>query len=132
MKRHLYIIIYVVATLFTMPAFAIVDNDTTSILATLHSETLQATKGARPQSLKECLEKGLNKNYSLRIIRNKEQMSANNATLENAGMLPSVSLSAGYNGSAYGRNTVSSTGSTAQDRGVYDDGVNAGCAQVSG
>ena len=125
MKKHFYII-YVVAVLFAMPAFAVVDNDTTSILATLHSETLQATKDARPQSLKECLEKGLNKNYSLRIIRNQEQMSANNATMENAGMLPSVSLSAGYNGSAYGRNTVSSTGSTTQDRGVYDDGINAG------
>ena len=101
-------------------------SDTTSILSTLHSETLQASKEARPQTLQECLEKGLNKNYSLRIIRNQEQMSANNATMENAGLLPSVSLSAGYNGSAYGRNTLSNNGSTSQERGVYDDGINAG------
>ena len=124
MKQSLYI--YVVAALFSMPALAVEDNDSTSILATLHSETLQDSKDAHPQSLRDCLEKGLNKNYSLRIIRNQEQMSANNATMENAGLLPSVSLSAGYNGSAYGRNTISTTGSTTQDRGVYDDGINAG------
>lgn len=124
MKQYLYI--YVVAALFSMPALAVEDNDSTSILATLHSETLQDSKDAHPQSLRDCLEKGLNKNYSLRIIRNQEQMSANNATMENAGLLPSVSLSAGYNGSAYGRNTISTTSSTTQDRGVYDDGINAG------
>ena len=101
--------------------------DTTSILSTLQSETLQSTPEVQPATLKECLEKGLDKNYSLRIIRNEEQMAANNATMENAGLLPSVSLSAGYSGSAYGRNTVSrADGATSQERGVYDDGLNAG------
>ena len=101
--------------------------DTTSILSTLHSETLQSTPEVQPATLKECLEKGLDKNYSLRIIRNEEQMAANNATMENAGLLPTVSLSAGYNGSAYGRNTEMRTdGSVSQERGVYDDGLNAG------
>ena len=80
-----------------------------SILASLHSETLKSSKDAQSATLSECLEKGLDKNYSLRIIRNKEQMAANNATMENAGMLPSVSLSAGYNGSAYSRNTSRAT-----------------------
>ena len=97
-----------------------------SILASLHSETLKSSKDAQSATLSECLEKGLDKNYSLRIIRNKEQMAANNATMENAGMLPSVSLSAGYNGSAYSRNTQSRDGATTQDHGVYDDGLNAG------
>ena len=101
--------------------------DTISILSTLQSETLQSTLEVQPTTLKECLEKGLDKNYSLRIIRNEEQMAANNATMENAGLLPSVSLSAGYSGSAYGRNTVSNVdGSVSQERGVYDDGLNAG------
>lgn len=101
--------------------------DTISILSTLQSETLQSTPEVQPTTLKECLEKGLDKNYSLRIIRNEEQMAANNATMENAGLLPTVSLSAGYNGSAYGRNTEMRTdGSVSQERGVYDDGLNAG------
>ena len=118
--------IYVAAALFAMPAFAVEQDDTTFILSALHSETLQASKEARPQTLKECLEKGLSKNYSLRIIRNEEQMAANNATMENAGMLPSVSLSAGYSGSAYGNNTTSREGDVTKNRGVYDDGIDAG------
>lgn len=122
--KHLYI--YIAVALFAMPAFAAEKNDTTSILSTLHSETLQTSKEVRPQTLKECLEKGLSKNYSLRIIRNEEQMAANNATMENAGLLPSVSLSAGYSGSAYGNNTTPREGDVVKSRGVYDDGFDAG------
>ncbi|MBR4312922.1 MAG: TolC family protein, partial [Bacteroidaceae bacterium] len=117
---------YVAAALFTVPALAFENNDTTSILSTLHSETLQASKDVRPLTLQECLEKGLNKNYSLRIVRNEEQMAANSATMENAGLLPSVSLSAGYSGSAYGNNTALREGAVTKNRGVYDDGIDAG------
>ena len=60
----------------------VLSND--SILASLHSETLKTSKDAQSATLSECLEKGLDKNYSLRIIRNQEQMAANNATMENA------------------------------------------------
>lgn len=105
---------------------SIFNSDTTSILSTLHSETLQSSKDATPTTLQECLEKGLAKNYSLRIVRNEEQIAANNATMENAGLLPSVSLSAGYSGSAYGNNVVARDESITQNRGIYDDGLNAG------
>jgi outer membrane protein, adhesin transport system len=43
-------------------------------------------------TLKQCLEEGLANNYSLRITRNEEQISKNNATLGNAGYLPTVDL----------------------------------------
>ena len=125
--KHLYIFI---ATLLmyvpNMLRASELSNDTTSILSTLHSETLKASADTRPTTLKECLEKGLSKNYSLRIIRNEEQMAANNATMENAGLLPSVSLSAGYSGSAYGNNTTPREGDVAKNRGIYDDGIDAG------
>ena len=117
---------YVVSLVLALSATSLSAQPNNSIFTSLHSETLQASKDPQSATLAECLEKGLDKNYSLRIIRNKEQMAANNATMENAGMLPSVSLSAGYNGSAYGRNTVTAGGATTQDRGVYDDGINAG------
>ena len=117
---------YIASLLFALGATAASAQSNDSIFTSLHSETLQASKVMQTATLGECLEKGLNKNYSLRIIRNQEQMAANNATMENAGMLPSVSLSAGYNGSAYGRNTTSTGGSTDKLRGVYDDGINAG------
>ncbi len=49
-------------------------------------------------TLKSCLENGLQNNYSLRITQNTEQISKNNATLGNAGYLPTLDLSAGYKG----------------------------------
>ena len=56
-------------------------------------------------TLKQCLEEGLANNYSLRITRNEEQISKNNATLGNAGYLPTVDLTAGYTGNADNSNT---------------------------
>ena len=49
---------------------------------------------AQVLTLKECLEEGLQNNYSLRIIHNEEQISKNNATLGNAGYLPTLDFSA--------------------------------------
>ena len=49
-------------------------------------------------TLKSCLEQGLLNNYSLRIVRNEEQVSKNNATLGTCGYLPTLDLSAGYKG----------------------------------
>lgn len=130
-----YLYIYVAAALLFMGVqesrsegvqSIVAPEDSTSILATLQSETLQSSKDAAPTTLQECLEKGLNKNYSLRIVRNEEQMAANNATMENAGLLPSVSLSAGYSGSAYGNDIVARDESVTKNRGIYDDGLNAG------
>ena len=106
--------------------FSIFNSDTTSILSTLNSETLKASADARPTTLKECLEKGLSKNYSIRIIRNEEQMASNNATMENAGLFPSLSLSAVYSGSAYGNNTMPREGDVVKNRGIYDDGLDVG------
>jgi len=45
--------------------------------------------------LQECLQIGLRNNYDLRIIRNEEQISANNLTLGNAGFLPTIGLNGG-------------------------------------
>ena len=39
-------------------------------------------------TLRSCLETGLENNYSLRIVRNEEAMSKNNATRSNAEMWP--------------------------------------------
>ncbi len=55
-------------------------------------------KAQQIRTLKDCLEEGLQNNYSLRIIHNEEQISKNNATLGNAGYLPTLDFSAGYTG----------------------------------
>ena len=56
--------------------------------------TSLALQAQMPQSytLKSCLEYGLQNNYSLRITRNEEQVSKNNATLGNAGYLPTLTV----------------------------------------
>ena len=65
------------------------------ILASITNLSAQKTL-----SLKECLEVGLQNNYDLLIVRNEQKIADNNATLANAGMLPTLDLSAGYSGSA--------------------------------
>lgn len=87
------------------------------------------TTGAWAQklTLQECLEKGLENNYSLRISRNKEQIAHNNATLANAGYLPSLDLNAGYNASLSSSDSkLRSTGETQEVRNSLDQGLNAG------
>ena len=78
-------------------------------------------------TLKSCLEIGLEKNYSLRIVRNEEQVSKNNATLSNAGYLPTLDLSAKYSGNMDNtESTVRTTGETTKTTGVFDQTINAG------
>ncbi len=85
------------------------------------------TQAQYTYTLKQCLEEGLANNYSLRITRNEEQMSKNNATLGNAGYLPTVDLTAGYTGNADNSNTQArATGETTKLRGVYDQTLDAG------
>lgn len=80
-----------------------------------------------PYTLQQCLEEGLMNNYSLRISRNEEQISKNNATLGNAGYLPTVDLTAGYSGNVNNTDTEErSTGNTFSNRGVFDQTLDAG------
>jgi outer membrane protein TolC len=53
-------------------------------------------------SLKRCIEIGLENNYSIRIVRNEQAISNNNATPGNAGYLPTADATAGLNGTLTG------------------------------
>ena len=78
-------------------------------------------------TLKSCLEQGLLNNYSLRIVRNEEQVSKNNATLGNAGYLPTLGLSAGYKGTKDNTATKArATGASTKANGVFDHTLDAG------
>lgn len=92
--------------------------------------TCYATAGLYAQqhyTLKSCLETGLEKNYSIRLVRNEEQISKNNATIGNAGYLPTIDLSAGYNGNIDNTETkLRETGETTKTSGVFDQTLNAG------
>ncbi len=89
---------------------------------------LLATAGtAQTLTLRDCLEAGLENNYSLRITRNQEQISHNNATLANAGYLPTVDLNAGYDASLSSSDaTERSTGNTQKTRNSLDQTLSAG------
>lgn len=80
----------------------------------------------RVLSLKECLETGLQNNYDLLIVRNEQQIAANNATVANAGMLPSLDLSAGYSGAADNTTTYPREGESETVKGAYDQVVDVG------
>ena len=78
-------------------------------------------------TLKSCLETGLEKTYSIRMVRNEEQVSKNNATIANAGYLPTLDLSAGFNGNINDTETKArATGETTKTTGVFDKTLNAG------
>lgn len=81
----------------------------------------------QPYSLKSCIEIGLEQNYDIRMVRNEEQISKNNATIANAGYLPTLDLSAGYSGSLNDTETTTrETGEKNKTTGVFDQTLNAG------
>lgn len=83
--------------------------------------SVSTAKAQRIYSLRDCLEEGLQNNYSLRIVHNEEQISKNNATLGNAGYLPTLDFSAGYTGNLDNIETKArATGEVTKNNGVYD------------
>ena len=86
-------------------------------------------EASAPLSLRRCLEIGLEQNYDVRIVRNDERISDNNATAGNAGMLPTVDLSAGYTGALDNdRTTTPRDGNASTENSVYDQTANVGLA----
>ena len=80
----------------------------------------------QPITLKECIERGLENNFSLRMVRNKEQMAKNDASWANAGLLPSLDLSAGYSGTFNSGATTARDGSQSSYCNVNDNVLRAG------
>ena len=78
-------------------------------------------------TLKQCLEIGLQQNYEIQIIKNKQQIAENNASPGNAGYLPALDLGAGYSGTLEDitqHDVV--TDQTLNSNGVHNQRLNAG------
>lgn len=87
----------------------------------------QDTQPEETVSLPQFIETGLKNNYGLRIVRNEEQKTANEATRANAGYLPEVNLSAGYDAGLNSNNTRSREGAgTLRNHNALEHGFNAG------
>jgi outer membrane protein TolC len=68
----------------------------------------------------------LEHNYSIRIVQNEAQISSNNATLGNAGYLPTVDLSGGISGTQYSYNYDYADGTSGKDRNINNETANIG------
>ena len=77
-------------------------------------------------SLRQCIETGLERNYSIRIIRNEQQISDNNATPGNAGYLPTIDMSGGFSGSVNNNRNKLTDGTTEKQNGVNSETGNIG------
>ena len=77
-------------------------------------------------SLDDCIQTGLERNFSIRIIRNEQQISDNNATIGNAGYLPTIDLSGGGDGTLYNYNNRMNDGTTEKTNGVSNESLNFG------
>ena len=92
-------------------------------------ETPAACEAPAPLTLRKCLEIGLEQNYDVRIVRNEERISDNDATAGNAGMVPEIGLSAGYSGTLDNdRTTTPRDGDAMSESGVYDQTASVGLA----
>lgn len=90
---------------------------------------VSAALGVKAQevySLKQCIETGLERNYSIRIIRNEQLISDNNATQGNAGYLPTIDLSGGFSGTVNNNRNKLFDGTTEKENGVNSETGNIG------
>lgn len=77
-------------------------------------------------SLKQCIETGLERNYSIRMIRNEQQISDNNATPGNAGYLPTVDMSGGFSGNLNNNRNSLNDGTIEKANGMSSETGNIG------
>lgn len=83
-------------------------------------------KAQEVYSLRQCIETGLQQNYSIRIVRNEQQISNNNATRGNAGYLPTVEMNGGFSGNLNNNRNTLTDGTIEKTNGVNSETANLG------
>lgn len=77
-------------------------------------------------SLQECITQGIEQNYQLQIQREYQVVSDRNATIGNAGYLPSLDMNAGYSGQYNSSDSEKEDGTTETRNGELNQQYNAG------
>lgn len=78
-------------------------------------------------TLQDCLAKGLENNFSIRMVKNRQEVTSNNATAANAGLLPEVDLTASYGGNYHTTSTTArESGVTSKESNALDGTLDAG------
>ena len=78
--------------------------------------------------LKECISIGLERNFSILIVRNDETISKNNYTLGNAGLLPKVDLTGQHTGTLNNSTLNNTDGTKIVSNGVFNTTTNGSVA----
>ena len=82
--------------------------------------------GQQIYSLDDCIRIGLERNYDIRIVRNEQQISENNATIGNAGYLPTVKMDGGFSGTVNNHKNKLKDGTTEKKNGINGESANVG------
>src|SRR5687768_5452223 len=77
-------------------------------------------------SLSASLEAALKNNFSILISRNDQQIAGNNNSIGNAGMLPTLDVSAGVTNANLKTRQEYSNGNLVKQNGAQTDGLSAG------
>jgi len=77
-------------------------------------------------SLKDCINIGLENNFSILVARNSEEIAKNNYSLGNAGYLPSLDLSGRYSGTLNNTTQNMADGTRNVSKEVYNTAASAG------
>lgn len=96
------------------------------LLSTLPILTSAQQKELEKYDLKRCIEIGLERNFSIKVAKNREQIARNNATIGNAGYLPTLNLAAGYSGTLNETKTEARDGITTENPTAHNTNTNAG------
>jgi len=76
--------------------------------------------------LSRCIKTGLERNFSLLVVRNNEEIATNNFTRGNAGMLPTISSTNRFGGTVNTTNQNYSDGSKVTTNGIHNNSGSAG------
>jgi outer membrane protein, adhesin transport system len=84
--------------------------------------------GQKVYSLNECISLGLEKNFSILISRNSENIAKNNYSIGNAGFLPSLDLNSRHSGTLNNVTSRFTDGTQSTSGNVYNTTTTAGLA----
>lgn len=79
------------------------------------------------KDLSDCIKIGLENNFSLLMVKNRQQVTENKATAANAGKLPTVSIVGSYGADLHtNENQQRATGNVTKNSNAYDDRFSIG------
>ena len=98
-----------------------------STLAMLLAAQPHSLNSQEAYDLQTCLRVGLERNYDIRIAHGEQSISQNNVTWGNAGFLPTLDATAGYNGTLNNQtHQTHRDGTTTRTNNILNQGANLG------